>query len=122
MLSPLFVYTLVLPRVFNFILTTYLGHIKAVHQEIKDFICKECNFTTSIKQRLSNHMKSMHQDHMHRQREFKSNEFSAASDEKGSLATHLASVHQEQNEFRCNKCLSTFGLKSKFIRLLYSMT
>ena len=75
-------------------------HIKAVHEKIKDHICKECGFAFSRMSSLKMHIHDVHK----KIRNHACDKCGAAFARKLALKTHIHSVHDRIKNHVCSYC------------------
>ena len=84
-------------------------HVRALHEKIKDQICKECGFAFSRKDSLKRHVKIVHL----KERDHICNECKSSFSQKAHLQNHVKSIHLRQKDSLCNDCGKTYVNKSR---------
>ena len=80
-------------------------HIKAVHKKIKDFLCEQCSYATSRKSNLIKHIKNQHSsDPEERIRLLPCPKCSERFSGQEKLNEHVASIHPEVKRLSCHLC------------------
>ena len=77
-------------------------HTKAVHDQIRDICCKQCEFSTYSKGELNKHVKEVHLELKDHKCEFCSEVFAR----KDKLIVHLVSKHDNETHKKhiCDQC------------------
>ena len=87
-------------------------HIESVHEGIKPFKCKFCDYESGQKSSLKEHIKSVHEGI----KPFKCKLCDYESGQKSSLKEHIESVHEGIKPFQCHICKYKSATKSKLKR------
>ena len=88
--------------------TSLRGHIKSVHDKIKDNVCQECGYKCSLKTVLDKHIKAVHL----KLKNYFCDECGYSSFNKARLQLHQQSVHLNMRSFICEQCGMAFNGKS----------
>ena len=96
-------------------------HIKAVHDNIRDHICKDCGHAFSDKGNFTKHL-SKHEKSVHKIRDKKikrkQQKCDHCSSEVVDLKRHIKSVHDNIRDHICNRCGHAFSDKGNFAKHL----
>ena len=83
-------------------------HIRAIHDQIKDFKCPFCEISCSQKGNLRLHIDQVHKNI----RKFSCEQCEYKSNFKNDIAKHVKSVHEKTKDIQCSSCTFTTTLKS----------
>ena len=84
------------------------NHVKAVHANTKDYVCKMCDFATTTDSGLRSHI-----NHKHKPKKFPCNECDHVSQSSGNLERHKKHIHINIKDVRCIKCDMAFKTKGE---------
>ena len=75
-------------------------HVKAVHNGIKKHSCEMCGFQTAYKQMLQEHVKAIHDT----RKDLSCNQCPYMTSRKNSLQRHFKMVHDKIRDKKCSQC------------------
>ena len=84
------------------------GHIKSVHDKIKDRVCQHCGYVCSLRSSLDNHIKSVHL----KLKNYVCEECGYSAFLKSGLLHHQQSVHLNTRNYICEQCGMAFNTKA----------
>jgi len=82
---------------------------EVIHSDSKPFACKMCSFTTRWKEYLKSHEATVHTEKS--EKAFSCTECPFKTASKGYLKTHLFQVHSGKKPFSCTKCSYRCAMK-----------
>ena len=84
-------------------------HINGTHLKLRPFKCEVCGAAFKRKNHLQDHSKNVHSDDT---KNFKCDKCDYASNESRWLESHISAVHLGLRPYKCESCGSTFTQKS----------
>ena len=88
------------------------GHIKMVHDKIKDFECDKCDYKCSKNENLQQHINRVH----YKIKDFECDKCDYKCSNNGHLNAHIKMVHDKIKDFVCDKCKYKFSTNSDLQR------
>ena len=93
-------------------------HIKAVHENIRDYVCEKCGFATSVQSNLQIHRIAVHKMG---EKEFKCDQCPYSAYHKYHLKSHIKDVHDKIKAHKCTYCEYATSRKSNLKKHITSV-